>query len=115
LNANLSDPIFPVFELPDELILSVLSHVAPEPQLTGYRARFRVQYFMEMSDDYYRRAQFLLPLSTTCKAMRLRLRPWIWDLIEPSRRRHVMNFTILNALHTDASLAATIRYIYAIL
>jgi len=114
-NNNISDPIFAVFELPDELILSILSHISPEPQLTGHRARFRVQYFMEMSDDYYQRARFLLPLSMTCKTMRLRLRPWIWDVIEPSRRRHVMNLAIVDALHADTSLAASVRYICAIL
>ena len=70
---------------------------------------------MEMNDDYHQRAQFLIPLSMTCKAMRLRLRPWIWDLVEPSRRRHVMNLTMVETLRTDTSLAASVRYLRAFL
>lgn len=112
-NANLSDLTFAVFELPDELILSILSQIAPEPRFTGHRARFRVQYIMETSDDYYRRTQFLVPLSMTCKVMRLRLRPWIWDLIEPSRHPHVMNLALVDALNADAYLATSVRYICA--
>lgn len=90
---------FVVFELPNELFLSILSYISPEPRLAGHYARFRVQYCMQINDVHYLRAQLLRPLNMTCKAMRLRL--WTWDLIEPSRRRcvplHMMR-TIANAL-----------------
>jgi len=39
-----------------------------------------------MNHDRHLLAQFLRPLSMTCKAMRLRSLPWVWDLIGPSRR-----------------------------
>ena len=104
----LPNPIFVVFELPDELILSILSHVSPEPQLTGPYARFRVQYRMEINDDHRKRVRFLRPLSMTCRAMRLRLLPWMWDLIEPSDLGWNL-FAIVNALHADTFLAASVK------
>ena len=57
----------------------------------------------------------------TCKAMRLRLLPWIWDLIEPSRCRRgfpayfLTNLvTLVDASHADASLATNIKYLCAL-
>jgi len=73
---------FAVLGLPDELILSILSHISPEPRLTGHYARFRVQYNMDINKYHQRRVEFLRPLSATCKAMRLRLLPWIWEHLE---------------------------------
>jgi len=116
----LSHPSSTVFELPDELILSILSHICPESQVTGQYTRFRVQYFMEVDHDYYWRAQFLRRLSMTCKAMRLRLLPWIWGHIVPSLRCYCgsgtgsknlrQNFdTILRASYADAFLAASVK------
>jgi len=80
---------------------------------------------MEMNDDHYRRAQFLRPLSMTCKAMRLRFLPWIWDLIEPSRVRGdypvlsanvLANFTIIaDAARVDTSLATSVKYLCVLL
>ena len=112
---------FLVFQLPDELILSILSWVSPDPQLTGHYARFRVQYSMEISDYHERRTRFLLLLSMTCRMMRLRLLPWIWERVEclelipswspdleaaPPRGLNA----IMGVLHKDIFLAANIRY-----
>ena len=110
-------PAFAVFELPDELILSILSHVAPEPQPSDHRTRFRVQYGPTISDCNQERTRFLRPLSMTCKAMRLRLIPWIWGHLElfPERPQgwrstKVRNLEIvLNVLEGDAYLAATVK------
>jgi len=118
LDINLPHPLFAVFEFPVELFLSILSHISPEPQLTGHYARFREQYCMEINDDHQKRVRFLRPLSMTCRLMRLRLVPWMWNLIEPSRgcwydlRKGLgWNLTaIANALHTDTFLAASVRY-----
>jgi hypothetical protein len=81
-NSIFSRPTFAVFEFPDELILSVLSCISPDLEPTGHYARFRSQYNMDISDYHRRRVAFLLPLSMTCRAMRLRLLPWIWGRIE---------------------------------
>ena len=117
-NFNLSHPIPTVFELPDELILSILSHVSPEPQLTGHYARFREQYCMEINDDHQERVRFLRPLSMTCRVMRLRLLSWMWNFIEPSRvcwydcrKNFAWNLIpIVDAVHADVFLAASVRY-----
>jgi len=114
-NANQSHSIAAVFKLPDELILSILSCISPEPQLTGHHARFRVQYCMEINDDHNRRVRFLQPLSMTCKAMRLRLRPWIWGFIEPARGHFGIispPHSVANVLRADTSLATSVRYLY---
>ena len=109
---------FAVFELPNEIFLSILSYISPEPRLTGHYARFRVQYCMQINDDHYLRVQLLRPLSMTCKVMRLRLNLWRWDLIEPSRRRpvplHIMR-TIGKALRADPSLATSVKYLGTLL
>jgi len=123
LNVNIIHPLFAVFELPDELILSILSHISPEPRLTGHYARFREQYCMEINDDHQERVRFLRPLSMTCRAMRLRLLSWMWDLVEPSRvcwydlqKGLRWNLAAIgNALQADTLLAASVRYFSALL
>ena len=116
-------PIPTVFELPDELILHILSYISPEPRLTGHYARFREQYRMQINDDHQERMCFLRPLSMTCRLMRLRLLPFMWNLIEPSRvcwydcmKRFGWNLAVIvNALHADRSLAASVRYFCGLL
>jgi hypothetical protein len=113
----LSRPTFAVFEFPDELILSVLSCVSPDPGLTGQHARFRFQYNMNASNYHQQRVAFLLPLSMTCRVMRLRLLPWIWERTEAFSgdwkggenlvRRHK---AIAGALHADPGLATNVKY-----
>jgi hypothetical protein len=117
-----SHPIFAVFEFPDELILFVLSYVSPDPGLAGHRARFRVQYIMEVSDDYRWRVAFLLPLSMTCRVMRLRLLPWIWERIEVFSgdwvRWEVLtrrSKAIVGALRADPGLHMNVKYFCALL
>jgi len=114
--------IFAVFQLPDELILSILFHICPDPHLTGQYARFCVQYRMKINDYHQRRMELLQPLSRTCMAMRLRLLPWIWDHIQPSRcsydsdgiRRISWKFTALErVVYANASLAARVKYLLA--
>ena len=125
-NPNLSRSIFSVFQLPDELILSILSHISPEPYLTGRYARYCVQYCMKINDDHQQRMRILRRLSMTCKAMRLRLLPWTWDLIQPPRcepsylggRCWVSwNFAITTSwvAFTDKSLATRVKYFCALL
>ena len=123
-NVNLSHPLFAVFELPDELILSILFYISPEPQIAAQYARFRTQYRMEANDDHRRRVQFLRPLSMTCKAMRFRFMPWMWNLIELSSLRgdysvslaiYLANLTIItNVTRVDTSLATSVKYLRAL-
>jgi len=123
LNINILRPLFTVFRIPTELILSILSHISPEPQLTGDYARFREQYCMEINDDHQERARFLRPLSMTCRLMRLRLVPLMWNLVEPSRNiwfRDSEGFeqnliAIANASQADKFLAASVKYCRALL
>ena len=109
---------FSVFELPNELILSILSHICPDPQLTGHYARFCIPYSPGISDCYNRRVRFLRPLSMTCKAMRLRLLPWVWERLElPPPHPWITGDesfakkldSVVNALHTDIFLAANVK------
>ena len=125
-NINLSHLTFAVFELPDELILSILSYISPDPQLTdiGRYARFRVQYGMVVDGGHQQRVRFLLHLSMTCMAMRFRLLPWVWERLEclelvPSwssdgRFPRKLN-AIMKALDANASLATSVRYFCALL
>jgi len=78
---------------------------------------------MKISDGHQQRMKFLRPLSMTCRAMRLRLLPWIWDHIQPSQgyydnvgvRWISWNFTaIAQAVGVDASLATHIKYPHAL-
>jgi hypothetical protein len=118
-NLNLVASHSAVFEFPDELILSVLSHVSPGPKLTGHCARFRVQYYMDRTDYHQRRVEFLLPLSMTCRMMRLRLLPWIWECIEVfsddwAGREGLMRRSraIVSALRADPGLGESVKYFY---
>ena len=115
----LTYPVLVVFELPNELTLCILSHISPEPQLTGQYARFRVQYGMDINDHHEQRVRFLLPLSMTCKAMRSRLLPWIWEQVEclelaPRWRSEEGTprklDTIMSTLCADISLATNVKY-----
>jgi len=57
--------------------------------------------------------RFLRPLSMTCKAMRLRLLPWIWEHLEPSWGDYLNRIT--NAVRVDRSLASSVKYFWALL
>ena len=60
--------------------------------------------------------RFLRPLSMTCKAMRLRLLPWIWEHVEPSWGDHVGNLNrIVYASRVDRSVARSVKYSCALL
>ena len=122
LNADFFRSVFAVFKFPDELILPILSHVSPDPRLAGNYARFRIQYGMEISDYHWQQVQFLRPLSMTCRTMRLRLLPWVWEHIEmyPHEwilgRDHVKDLdTVMNVLLMGVSLATNVRYLCALL
>ena len=80
---------------------------------------------MQIDDDHQKRVRFLRPLSMTCKTMRSLLRPWIWDLIEPSRRRHYFYDSsdslprklnvLMDALRADVSLGTNVKYLCILL
>ena len=100
-----------VFGFPDELILSVLSYVSPALELTGQHVRFRFQYNMDNSDYHWRRMEFLLSLSMTCRVMRLRLLPWIWNHIEASSWKDLERRpkVIVSVLRADPCLGMSVR------
>ena len=112
------DPTFPVFELPDELILLILFWISPDPQLTGRYARFSFPYNTGSSECQNQRASFLRPLSATCRAMRLRLLPWVWERVEVPRQdpwksddRIVWGLNVIvSSLRRDVFLAGSVRY-----
>ena len=112
-----------VFKLPDELILSILSHIRPDLRVTGHCAWFRISYRMETKDCHHRRTQFLRRLSMTCRAMWLRFVPWVWERVElPSSYHWYSGSTFAgklnafaNALHAEVFLTANLRYFLAIL
>jgi len=84
--------------------------------LTGPYARFRGQYNADIDDYLQQRERFLRPLSMTCKAMQLRLLPWIWEHIEPSFGDYVGNLNrIAYASHVNRSLASSVKYFCAVL
>ena len=78
-------------------------------------------------DDYWRRKRmhwFLLPLSMTCRAMRLRLLPWILERIKCfelapswSSEGHFPSGlnAIMRALGADIYLSAGVKYLRALL
>ena len=112
LTSTSSHPVFPVFEFPDELILSVLSYVSSYQELTGHHARFRFLYDMAAGDYHQQRAEFLLPLSMTCRAMRLRLLPWIWEHVEVFSGENLERRpkAIAGALRADPCLGMSVKY-----
>jgi hypothetical protein len=68
-------------------------------------------------DDYHQqRAGFLRPLSMTCRAMRLRLLPWVWEHTVCRRRScprgdFVCRLDVMmNTLHVDVPPAINVRY-----
>ena len=75
---------------------------------------------MVADNDHQQRVQFLLPLSMTCRAMRLRLLPWIWERIEclelapswSSEGRFPSGLNaIVKALGTDRHMSASVKYL----
>ena len=117
-SANQFHPIFAVFELPNELILNILSNVSPDPQLTGRYAQFRIPYSVGIIDCHNQRVEFLRLLSMTCKAMRLRLMPWVWERLDLLQLYHWMVEgdifmkkldAITNALYANVSPAANVK------
>ena len=117
-NANLFHPISAVFKLPDELILSILSYIFSDPHLSGHYARFHMPYSGVLCRYHDHRARFLRPLSMTCRAMRLRLLPWVLGRLEIPRRPGMISTklavqelnTILNGTHADKLLAVSVKY-----
>ena len=115
LNTNSFHLTLIVFELPDELILSILSHIPPDPRLTGPYAWFRTPYRKKIGDYYNQWAKFLRPLSMTCRAMRLRFLPWVWErLVFPAYSSEAafvrrLNNTV-NVSQGDEFLATSVKY-----
>ena len=95
------------------------SHICPDPQLTGPYARFCIPNRPGICYCYNQRVRFLQPLSMTCKAMRLRLLPWVWECLElpPVFRRTAGERvakrldSVVNAVHADMFLAASVKYV----
>ena len=105
----------------------MLSHVSPDPYLAGHYTRFCVPYRVRNRRYHKHRMQFLRPLSMTCRAMRLRLLPWIWERLEVFGCLKTWGLPfgipavpmsgviILNALCTDTFLATNVKYSCALL
>ena len=114
---------FTVFKFPDELILSVASHISPE--LIGHYARFRIQDELGVYDYHRQRMRVLRQLSMTCRTMRSRLLPWILERLEVEMPTQCnwssgetvggrLN-TVVNALHANTFMADSVRYFCALL
>ena len=109
-----------VLELPDELVLSILSHVSPGPQHISHYARFRIQHTEGVTNHHQQRVEFLRLLSETCWAMRLRFLPWIWERIEASHTGLssgeflARKFNILVKARADPSPATSVKYLYTL-
>ena len=72
---------------------------------------------MEVNDHHKKRMEFLRPLSMTCKAVRLRLLPWIWERLEfiPGLHPGEKKLTaIVNVLRADVCLAISVKYFCAL-
>ena len=114
-NVNLFHLTLTVFELPDELIISILSHISPDPRLTGNYAWFCAPYSRRVCDDHNQWAKFLRPLSMTCRAMRLRFLPWVQEhlvlWLYRSEEALVRKLNIVaDASHADKFLASSVKY-----
>ena len=80
-------------------------------------------YSAGMSNCYDQRVEFLRPLSMTCRAMRLRLLPWVWERLEIPQRLVTASkkliaqrlSTILDGPRTGAFLATNVKYLYSLL
>ena len=116
MNTKLFHLISAVFRLPDELILLILSYISPDPRFSGHCARFRIPYSLGIIGCHDQRVEFLRPLSMTCRAMWLRLLPWVWERLEippgqlllVSKKQAVQRLnTILNSPHTLGAILAT--------
>ena len=107
---------FIVFELPDELIILILSHVSPDPRLTGPYTWFCTPHSRKIGDTRNQWVEFLRPLSMTCRTMRLRFLPWVWEhLVLPYQNPAeaiVKKHTIANVSHKNKFLATSVKYPY---
>ena len=121
IESNPSRLIFTVFELPDELILSILSYTSPDPDFASRYARFRCLYCAGFDNYHQQRVRCLRRLSMTCRAMWLRLLPWLWERLEclevAARWSSEGEFprkliAIMKALNADTSLTISVRYSY---
>ena len=62
-------------------------------------------------------AEFLRPLSMTCRAMRLRFLPWVWERLvlrlyySEEAAVRTLN-TITNASQADRFLSTSVKYFY---
>ena len=116
-NANLFHLTSTVFKLPDELIISILSHVSPDPRLTGPYTWFCTPYSRNISDARNQWAEFLRPLTMTCREMRLRFLPWVWEhlvlrlYISEGASARRLN-TVVNASHADKFLVNSVKYFH---
>ena len=113
-SVNLLHLTLAVFKLPDELILSILSHISPDPLLANHYACFCIPY-RKICNFHGQKVQFLRPLSMTCRAMRLRLVPWVWERLAlswgSSEGARVKSFnTIANASQANKFLATSVKY-----
>ena len=118
-NAHLLRPILTVFKLPDKLILSILSHISPDSWLTRNYSCSCIPY-NRICNFHGQRGQSLRPLSMTCRLMRLRFLPLIWEYIALSRWNSgetlVFNLNVIaNALHADKFVATSVKYFRAFL
>ena len=82
------------------------------------------KYCMDINDNHQRRMEFLLRLSGTCRTMRLRLVPWIWDHIQPSRasyryyggeRTILWSFPAITQILSQNNSLARVKYSYVLL
>ena len=102
--------IFTVFEFPEELILSIVSHVSPD---SGQYAGFHFQHVMDTRDCYRQRLAFLVSLGMTCRAMWLRLLLWIWERVEMDSEDLVRRpNAIVGALHADPYVGMSVKYFH---
>jgi len=74
---------------------------------------------MVLDGRHEHRMWFLLPLSMTCRTMRLRLRSWIWERLEcpeiDTRSEEVVPRrlnAIIKSLSADTCLATNVRYLF---
>ena len=115
MRTNSLDRVLVYSTSPDQLILSVLSYISPDPQPAGHYARLRMLYDFSVDGRYQQQVELLRPL--TCWAMRLRLLSWVWERPEsplpwsPGATILASKLsTLANALHADVFLATSVKY-----
>lgn len=67
-----------VFQLPDELFLEVFTHF-PVLKWSDLYYRYNHAWYTPIPDVYGERIQALVALSATCRAMRYRFLPEVWE------------------------------------